>query len=418
MLGLIEPITGGEPPGVERGSPDFEPSEFARRYARLQALMERSQIDAVVLSQPANVRYFTGFRTWFWALPPVITIVAILPRDPAKATLIDTSTERGGIEQTTWIEDPLTYSGHEDPFDVIRDALSHRGLSNARLGLELGSGSRPHMSPLDLDRLRSLAPHAEWIDASLELKAVRALKSDAEISRVRESVRLVQAGFRAACEALAAGVTEVDLTRVAGRAMLDAGAAPGVDSSILIFMAGPERYSQPLQPSTSRPIGVGELVSLDGGCVFDGYHSDFARCAVIGELPPRAADLVATTTRALEAAVAAITPGEPIGRAYAAAQAVLDEAGVGAAAVNPHSIGHSIGLEHWELPGVAPLGTASGDVRARPGMVMCVEPQIAGAHGDTTWNDGLFLLEEQVLVTGDGREVLTSEVSREVFTAP
>lgn len=416
MLGLIEPISGGDPPGVERGSPDFGLLEYGRRYARLRALMERSNIDAMVLSQPANVRYFTGFRTWFWALPPVITIVAILPRDTAKATLIGTSTERGGIEQTTWIEDPLTYAGHQDPFDVIRDALDERGLANAKLGLELGSGSRPHMSPLDLDRLRSLAPHAQWADASLELKAVRSLKSDAEIVRLRESARLVQVGFRAAHEALTAGITEVELTRIAGRAMLDAGAAPGVDPSILIFMAGADRYRQPLQPSTERPIGAGELVSLDGGCVFDGYHSDFARCAVIGELSPQVSEMVAVTMHALEAAVSAIIPGDPIGGAYAAAQAVLDEAGVGDAAVNPHSIGHSIGLEHWELPGVGPPGTMSGDVRARPGMVLCVEPQIAGAGGDTGWRDGLFLLEDQVLVTTDGHEVLTNQISREVFS--
>jgi Xaa-Pro dipeptidase len=418
MLSLIEPITGGDPPGIEPESSDFPIAEYGCRYARLQALMDESGIDAVLVSQPSNVRYFTGLRTWFWALPPVITIVAILPRNTGHATLVDAVTERGGIEQTTWIEHPSTYNASDDPFEVIQRAIRERGLENATLGLELGRGTHPHMSPSDLDRLRSCAPHARWVDASLELSAIRSLKSVGEIARIRESARLIQLGFRAAHEALAVGVTEVGLTRVASRAMLDAGAAPGIDAPVLIFMAGAERYRQPLQPSTDRGINRGELVSLDGGCAFDGYHSDFARCAVIGELAPRAAELIAVTEQALDAAVSAITPGAPIGWAFAAAKGVLDQAGLGAAAVNPHSIGHSIGLEHWELPGVSALGTVSGDVRARPGMVLCVEPQLAGADGDSDWRDGLFMLEDQVLITESGPEVLTSQVPRSVLSKP
>jgi Xaa-Pro dipeptidase len=415
MLGIIELITDGELPGSDGSWPDFPICEFARRYARLSALLEHSGLDAIIVAQPANVRYFTGFRTWLWALPPVVTIVAILTRDPGQATLVDGLGERGGMEEFTWLTDLTTYGPSDDPFDVIGKALQNRGLTDATIGLELGRGSRPHLAPVDIDRLRALAPHATWVDASPLIAAVRALKSEAEIARLREAARIAQAGFKAVYGALVPGTTEIELTRVAARAMLDEGAAPATDPSILIFMAGADRYSQPLQPATTRPIGVGELVALDGGCTADGYHSDFARAAVIGDLPPKAHHLMEVTRRALDEAVSAIRPGEPLAHAFTAAKDVFNEAGVAGAIVNPHAIGHSIGLEHWETPGL-PSPTGHVDlVRARAGMVLCVEPQIAGADGDQLWRDGLFMLEDQVLVTAGGREILTADISREVF---
>jgi Xaa-Pro dipeptidase len=416
MLGVIESIPGGDAPGPEPEASEFPIAEYGRRYARLQALMEESGLDAVLVSQRSNVRYYTGLRTWFWALPPVITILAILTRNPDDATIVDTATERGGIHQTTWMEEPNTYGPNDDPFDVVASALRSRGLESATLGLELGPGQLPRLSPSDLDRLKSCAPHARWVDASREISAVRALKSDHEVARIRESVRLTELAFQAVYEALSEGVTEIELTRIAARAMLDAGATPAMDAPILIFAAGAERYGQPLQPSTNRAIKGGELVLLDGGCTFEGYHSDFARCAVIGDLPHRAAELLDVTEHALDAAVSAIAPGIPLDRAFSAAGTVLDQAGLGAAAVNPHAIGHSIGLDHWEIPGVSGPGSVSGDVRARPGMVLCVEPQLAGADGDTDWRNGLFMLEDQVLVTEGGSEVLTNQIPRGVFS--
>jgi len=415
MLGVIEPITADELPGSDGNWPDFPRPEFARRYARLTALLEWSGLDAIVVAQPANVRYFTGFRTWFWALPPVITIVAILTRDSAHATLVDGVGERGGMEEFTWLPDLTTYSANDDPFDVIREALQHRGLTHATIGLELGRGSRPHLAPADLDRLRRLAPHATWVDASQLIASIRALKSPAEITRLREATRIAQAGFRAVYDALEPGTTEIELTRTAARAMLDEGAAPALDPTILIFMAGADRYSQPLQPATTRPIAAGELIALDGGCVAGGYHSDFARAAVIGDLPPRARRLMDVTRHALDAAVSAIAPGAPLTGAFAAAEAVFDDAGVADVIVNPHAVGHSIGLEHWEAPALPPPTADSASVRARAGMVLCVEPQIAGADGDRQWREGLFMLEDQVLVTGEATEILTADISREVF---
>jgi Xaa-Pro dipeptidase len=415
MVSRIEGVAGEALPGAQPSSLDFDPGEYATRYARASTLMEELRIDALVIAQPANLSYFTGLRTWFWALPPVVPIVAILPRDPGDATILDTVTELGGLQETTWIPEPVVYGATDDPLDLLRAALEHRGLGSATLGLELSG--RPHLTPATFDRLRGLLPLARTVDATPLIQAVRSLKSDAELGRLREATRVAQVGFEAVYEAIKVGTTEVELTGVAASAMVDAGASVAFDPMILIFVSGPDRYRQPLQPSTQRPLREGELISLDGGCVVDGYHADFARAAVIGDLPAVADELLTVTELALDAAINAIAPGAPIGDAWAAAQRVLLEAGVGDAAVNPTSIGHGIGLEHWELPLVAPHATVSGEVRIRPGMTFCIEPQIAGAHGDAHWRNGLFLVEDQLVVTSTGAEVLTDQLPRSIHHA-
>ena len=110
-------------------------------------------------------------------------------------------------------------------------------------------------------------------------------------------------------------------------------------------------------------------------------------------------------------------PGKVLGDAWAAAQIVLDARGLGELAVNPLNIGHSIGLDHWERPTVARPESDMGRVRARPGMVLCVEPQIAGASGDDAWSCGLFLVEDQVLITDTGIEILTGTFPRELYVS-
>ena len=166
------------------------------------------------------------------------------------------------------------------------------------------------------------------------------------------------------------------------QAMLAAGARPSVTPMTLIFLAGPERYRQVLQPASDRPINEGEQVWLDGGCSVDGYRADFIRSGVIGRLSDKAEHYYDVAVQALDASVEALGPGRKLGESWSAAQACFDDAGVGAFTLIPGQIGHSIGLDHWELPLVGKPGTEQGEVVARPGMVLdplFEQPDVVGA---------------------------------------
>jgi Xaa-Pro aminopeptidase len=250
------------------------------------------------------------------------------------------------------------------------------------------------------------------VDVALPIWAMRAIKSAEEISRLREAVRLSEIGYMAALDALTPGVTEAALTRIAAQAMLAAGARPSVTPMTLIFLAGAERYRQVVQPAIERPIREGEQVWLDGGCSVDGYRADFIRSGVIGRLSDSAEHYYEVSVQALDAAVEAIGPGRKLGESWSAAQACFDDAGVGAFALIPGQIGHSIGLDHWELPLIGKPGSEQGEVIARPGMVLCVEPTIVGMDGDEEWRSGIFTAEDQVVVTESGVEILTTQIPR------
>ena len=288
-------------------------------------------------------------------------------------------------------------------------------MAGGRLGFELGTGRLPHVSPADFATLRTLLPNATFVDASDLLHAARAIKSAAEIALVRRSVDLIVRAFQAVCQSLRPGLTEIEMTRIASAALLDAGGEPDLNPAVFIFMAGKERYRSPLLPATDRALKPNELVSLDGGCSVRGYHSDFARAAVLGEAGTEVERQFDATVQALMAAESVIGVGRPLGDAWSAAQSVLEANGLGEFAVNPLNIGHSIGLDHWERPTVSRPDSEMGKVRARAGMVLCVEPQVAGTAGDDSWSRGLFLVEDQLLVGDQGVEILTADFPRDLY---
>ena len=400
------PLAGRDAPNLE-----FSLGEYGLRYAAAAGLMRELNLDALVLAQPNTIRYISGLQTWLWILPPLLPAAAIVAQDPGQAALVATVVERGGLEATSWMP-PCLYGLDDDPITTIVGALADRGLDRGRLGLELGLGQRPNLSPQDHRRLMASLPSAEIVDVALPIWAMRALKSAEEITRLREAVRLSEIGYLAALDALTPGVTEAALTRIAAQAMLAAGARPSVTPMTLIFLAGPERYRQVVQPASDRPIREGEQVWLDGGCSVDGYRADFIRSGVIGRLSDSAEHYYDVAVQALDAAVEVLGPGRKLGESWSAAQACFDDAGVGSFTLIPGQIGHSIGLDHWELPLIGKPGSEQGEVIARPGMVLCVEPTIVGMNGDDDWTSGIFTAEDQVVVTESGVEVLTTQIPR------
>jgi Xaa-Pro dipeptidase len=414
-LDIIERIDGSSfsmPQGGRRL--EFSRAEYARRYARAAALMEESGFDALVLASPSSIRYFTGLPTWVWVLPPVMPVIAILPRLADHAIVVDSEFDRAGLEAATWLADLSLYGPGEDPIQKTHEALESRGLSKGRLGFELGPGQHPNLTPSDFQRLTG-GITGSTVDASALLSTVRMLKGSEEVDRLREACHLSQVGFEAAFRSLEVGRTEAELTRTAAEAMLQAGARPGMEPFMLKFIAGPDRFPEHLLLSTSRPIAAGEQVHADGGCAVDGYRCDFMRSAVIGRLPDAAERDYDLAIRALEAALARLKPGRPLGNAWTAAAEVFKADGHETGATL--TWGHGIGLEHWEPPQIAPPGTPAGDIVARPGMVLCVEPSAGSEVRGAEPVEGTFIVEDQVAVTADGIEILTSPMPRTLFRA-
>ena len=250
------------------------------------------------------------------------------------------------------------------------------------------------------------------------------LKTPGEIALMREAGRLTAAALAAVREAALVGTRLDELDAVAG-AVITKGAGEALFLGYRPRSA-PSPYPGVACISVNDAVvhGIpgryrlrdGDLVSVDCGARVHGWCGDAAVSFVVGEASGADLDLIATTTRALEAGIAAARPGARLGDVAHAIGTVARGAGYGMMA--DHG-GHGIGREMHEDPHVPNEGRSGRGVRLRPGLVLALEPMlIAGGTDDYVADpDGWTLrtasgtraahVEHTVAITDDGPEVLT-----------
>lgn len=168
-------------------------------------------------------------------------------------------------------------------------------------------------------------------------------------------------------------------------------------------------------PSARRRIGAADVVSLDVGCIWQGWHADTARTFTVGPVPESVTALIAATRRAMEAGIAAARPGNRLGDVGAAIEAVAREHGYGV--VRPF-VGHGIGTAMHEDPQVPNYGRAGTGMRIEAGMCFAIEPMFnLGGDDVGVLDDGWTVVtldgslsahfEDTIVITPSGPEVLT-----------
>ena len=171
-------------------------------------------------------------------------------------------------------------------------------------------------------------------------------------------------------------------------------------------------------PSAARVLTEGDLLSLDFGCIWEGFHSDSAVSLFVGGVAPsaEAARLVEVTEAALDAAIAAVQPGARLTDIGAAIEGVATPAGLGI--VREYG-GHGIGRAMHEDPFIQNYGPAGRGPALKPGLTIAVEPMLnLGGEETKLLADGWTVVtadgalsahfEHTVAVTEEGHEVLTA----------
>jgi Xaa-Pro aminopeptidase len=289
-------------------------------------------------------------------------------------------------------------------------------------------------------------------DARAALNRIRRVKDDAEIARMRRAARATAAGFAVAAELVAPGRTERELQIEIEAAFLRAGADGLAYESIVA--GGPNSAVLHGAPS-SRPVRAGELLLVDAGAEVRGYDGDVTRTyPASGAFTPEQEALHAVVAAACAAAIGRCAPGTEWLDVHAAAAGAIAEGLVelgllrgdpgslvesGAVTLFfPHGVGHMVGLGVRDAGEVLPgrTGTRAGfpalriDLPLEPGHCVTVEPGVylvpallcdagrrrrhAGAvdwgRVDRMLDFGGIRIEHDVLVTGDGAEVLTAGI--------
>lgn len=415
-LDLTQDVTGD---GLDLGAaqpsyPDFDGEEYQRRWARLQVLMDDAGLDALLLTQEENIRYLSGYNSVVWVVSRWLPCALLATRDPSQAVLMPSAFDAGAARGTSWIAE---IDGHLDATELpgkLSGHLRRLGLEGGRVGVEAGPGAVVMLPWPVAGELMAVVGEGAG-DAAGIMSVLRMLKSPAEIERIRRIVRATTAGYRAGLEAAKPGMTERELVALVGSAMFAQGATAGTKPLFLNCVAGPERYPLVDTVASDRALRGGDIVFLDGGAGGDGYMSDLIRIVGVGEVSSdarRHAELAAEATVAMQQAA---VPGAASSRVFAAGLEVYAEAGLAGSAGSLS--GHGIGLEIWERPFLRDHGADPGeDIHLRAGMTLCIEPILLPTDAAGALQ-GIFVVEQQVLVTDGGCEVLSADLDPSLWLA-
>ena len=223
----------------------------------------------------------------------------------------------------------------------------------------------------------------------------------------------MKAGF----EALKPGVTEREIAGIMHEVMFAEGAT---ESGLMCLYAGPRLMWADSTPSDYK-IQKGDVIQFDGGCIYEGYWTDFKRMASIGEPRPEQRRYFELAKQGFEAAISVMKAGVTAGEVLQAAFEVNNRAGNSDFSSwclenGLRAIGHSIGVNIHEHPG---LSHQSSFV-LEAGMAFAVEPFIT-LNGHYPFHEALekYGLEDNVIVTEDGVEVMTREdyITHELWIA-
>jgi Xaa-Pro aminopeptidase len=361
---------------IERQTPDW-----SGRLRHVRDHCARHGLDAFVVSTPHNLTYLCGFRGTAGLLVATARghhlvvdgrYVSIAAQAIATAGLAEIEVER--VERR---------------YDLTLAALLGR-LKAARVAFEA-----EHVTVATLGTWERAAGSVVWQPAERVIETQRAVKDDFEIAVMRRAARALSDVARELASWVRAGRTEIDVARDVDAALERAGfSAPAFPT---IVASGPNSAHPHARPGARR-LAPGDLVLLDFGGILDGYCVDLTRMAVLGRAGTPEAALFDAVRAAQSAAIASIRAGEPAAAVDAAARDVLDARGFGEAFL--HGTGHGLGLEVHELPRISRADSGAADV-LEAGMVCTIEP---GAYVNGL---GGVRLEDDVLVTADGCEVLT-----------
>ena len=360
---------------------------FPERLARLQGALAGKRLDALLVTQPANRRYLSGYTGTDHGIQESAGVL-LVPRRGRPLLLTDSRFLLQAQEEAAGCTVKLYQKGLLATLAGLLPQLKVR-----RLAFE-----SHYLLHATADRLTRLADklHVALVPVTDLVERLRIVKDEAEIDRLRAAVLLNERVFQQVYRTVRPGLSETAIALALETAMRELGAEGPSFATIVAF--GTNAAKPHAVPGT-RVLAAGETLLIDMGLVLNGYCSDMTRTMVVGDPDPLFRERLRIVRRAQLAAIKTIRAGVSSREVDLAARRVIRDAGYGA--FFGHALGHGVGLEVHEGPRLS----SHCRKKLRAGMVVTVEPGIYLPE----W--GGIRLENMVVVREGGCEVLNQDTT-------
>lgn len=381
----------------------FSRGEYADRLAKTRKAMESKGVDLLVVSDPSNMAWLTGYDGWSFYVHQ-----AVIVPPSGEPVWYGRGQDTNGAKRTAYLahDNIVGYADHyvqsteRHPMDFLSQVLADRGWGKLSIGVEMDNY---WFSAAAFASLQKHLPNARFVDATALVNWQRAVKSPTEIDYMRKAARIVEAMHQRIIDKIEVGMRKCDLVAE----IYDAGTR-GVDGpegkfggdypAIVPLLPSGADASAPHLTWDDRPMKSGEGTFFEIAGCYNRYHCPLSRTVFLGKPTQEFLDAEKATLEGMEAGLAAAKPGNTCEDIANAFFAVLKRYGI----VKDNRTGYPIGLSYPPDWGERTMSLRPGDrTQLKPGMTF---------HFMTgLWLETMGLeITESILITETGVECLAN----------
>ena len=375
----------------------FPKEEYLKRLDNIHKKLENENIDAIVITSPANFRYFSGLDSNFWESPTRPWFLIISKNGKIKALV--PSIGLSAIE-STFIKDIEVWQSPnpKDEGTSLLKKIIKTFQKNSNIGFELGMETYLRMSIKEFLKIKKDLQEYNFIDSTNIVWSLRKIKSDLEIKNIEKVCSITSKVFNNLINKISLGMSEREIATIFKKDLIN----NGVDYIMYLSCAsGINGYNQIICNPSEKKIGDGDILIIDTGSTLNGYYCDFDRNFGFGNINQKSLDAYNKLWNATEKTLEIIKPGISCKEVYESLSKNLFSSNVKSSVGR---MGHGFGLQLTEPPSIM----IDDNTILEKNMILALEPSIE------IENDLMLVHEENILITQNGNRLLTSRTPKEL----
>lgn len=386
---------------------NFSVPEYKSRLIKTKESMLRHGIDVLLVTDPANMNYITGYDAWSFYVHQLVIVMV----DEEEPIWFGRAMDASAAKWTTWLhhdhivpyEDDYVQSTEKHPMDIVAAILQKKGYANKTVAAEFDAYYFTAKSYLQLTKH---LPNAKFVDGTGLVNWIRSIKSNQEIEYIKRAANIATEAMYEGVNKVNVGVRESDVVGDIVRKQIQGTPEYGGDyPSIVPLLPSGEKTDACHMTWTDDYYQYGDPVILELAGCYKRYHCPLARTVVLGEPSQEVSDLSNVVLEGIGTALETVKPGVTCSEVELAWRQTINQYGYS----KDSRIGYSAGLSYPPDWGERTASLRnSDDTILQPNMVFHMIPGI--------WMDKYGVeISETFRVTETGCEILAG-VERKLFT--